>query len=630
MTSFFCIYGKIARPWLTLVVYVWTLELLATFSTRDPEPLFDRIADCSAILATLAFWICAAVLLPSLVALILNRRTILAPSALVLKVAIILVTAFYFVRWIFNWAALFRATNAVAYLLLGVGLLLAVWSWYRLKNRVQSTAAPITLNDAWSYFARPILLAEIVVLVTKVGNNFWLELDNRRLFAGSSARRPNVVLLTADALRAQNMSLYGYHRKTTPFLDRFAGESNVYTQMHVNSTSTRPSLTTILSGKDPVSHGRLTKFLPVYDSPENLVALLRDQGYTTAAISSNADATFYYLGLVKYLVHGEYPNFRRLTLSFLRDNGVYPTNSGTRMYNEFARWFFPLGYPERTLGYGTASDTIHLATQTLTKLPEPFFLFVHLHEPHDPYETPPPFKDKYARLGNREAREKLSAFYYGRYQPDLQPLVDAERDHYDEAIEYLDTELEQFVDALQRSPKSRNTLLVLTADHGESFERGFLNHGDDLYESSIHVPLVIKFPGQQKGGRLSFPVQSIDIAPTILETAGIAVPTWMDGASLIKPEGLDTREKIAINYKDPVQGKIFDRPTKAAIRWRQFKMIVSCDVGRAELYDLGRDSGERADLFRSAPALAKELWGKLERHLAKSAAKMPCSFRPNG
>jgi hypothetical protein len=57
---------------------------------------------------------------------------------------------------------------------------------------------------------------------------------------------------------------------------------------------------------------------------------------------------------------------------------------------------------------------------------------------------------------------------------------------------------------------------------------------------------------------------------------------------------------------------------------------VSCDVGRAELYDLGRDSGERADLFRSAPALAKELWGKLERHLAKSAAKMPCSFRPNG
>ena len=76
--------------------------------------------------------------------------------------------------------------------------------------------------------------------------------------------------------------------------------------------------------------------------------------------------------------------------------------------------------------------------------------------------------------------------------------------------------------------KSQNTLLVLTTDHGDSFERGFLNHGEDLYENSIHVPLVIKFPGQRKGERLFFPVQSIDIAPTIVETAGIAVPN-VDG-----------------------------------------------------------------------------------------------------
>jgi arylsulfatase A-like enzyme len=628
MTRFFWIYGKIARPWLTLVVYLWLLELLATFSARDPEPLFDRITDYGAILATLAFWICAAVLLPSLFALIVRHPTILAANALTVKFAMILVTAWYFLRWIFNWSALLGATDAVAYMLLGASVLLAAWSWYRLKNRVESTAGPVTLDDGWFYFARPILLAMTFVLVIKVGNTLWLELDNRRSFARSSARRPNVVLLAADALRAQNMSLYGYRRKTTPFLDRFGSESNVYTQMHVNSTSTRPSLTTLLSGKDPFSHGRLTKFLPIYDSPENLVALLRDQGYATAAISSNVDAAFYHLGLVKYLVHGEYPNFRRLTLSFLRDNGVYPTSSGNRMYDEFASWFFFLGYPARTLGYGPASDTLHLATQTLTKLPEPFFLFVHLHEPHEPYETPPPFKDKYASRGYHEAREKLSAFYYGRYQPDLQPLVDAARDHYDEAIEYLDSELERFVDALQRSRKSENTLLVLTADHGESFERGFLNHGDDLYESSIHVPLMIKMPDQRKGERLSVPVQSIDVAPTILEAAGIAVPMWMDGVSLIKPKGLDMREKIVTNYKDPVQGKIFDWPTKAAIRWRQFKMIVSCDVGHAELYDLSRDSGERTDLSRSAPELVGELWGKLQRHLATSAAKMPCSFRP--
>jgi hypothetical protein len=89
-------------------------------------------------------------------------------------------------------------------------------------------------------------------------------------------------------------------------------------------------LTTILSGKHPLSHGRLTKFLPIYDSPENLVAVLRDNGYTTAAVTSNSDATFYSLGLVRYLVYGEEPNFRRLTLSFLR---------GTRMYDQLAQFF---------------------------------------------------------------------------------------------------------------------------------------------------------------------------------------------------------------------------------------------------------------------------------------------------
>ena len=137
----------------------------------------------------------------------------------------------------------------------------------------------------------------------------------------------------------------------------------------------------------------------------------------------------------------------------------------------------------------------------------------------------------------------------------MQPFVDAERDHYDEAIEYLDAELEQFVNALWRSPKSQNTLLVLTADHGESFERGFLNHGDDLYESSIHVPLVIKFPGQQKGERLFFPVQSIDIAPTIVETAGIAVPTWMDGVSLSNLKGSMIGRKFRSIIKIPCSEK---------------------------------------------------------------------------
>jgi arylsulfatase A-like enzyme len=358
-----------------------------------------------------------------------------------------------------------------------------------------------------------------------------------------------------------------------------------------------------------------------------LLAALVAHGYTTAAIASNTDATAYDLGLVRYLVYGGYPNFRRLTLAFLRDNGVYPTSLGSRMYDEWAVWF-SLGYPERTAGYGPASDTVELAIRTVARLPRPFFLFVHLHEPHDPYEAPLPFKNKYA--GDKpENRAKVSAFYYQRYPAELQPLVDEERDHYDESIEYLDSEIGKLVNALQQDQTSQNTLLILTGDHGESFERGFLNHGEDLYESSVHVPLLIKFPGRTKGERLSMPAQSIDIAPTILQAVGITPPAWMDGVSLASAAGLENRETIAVNYKDPAQGKVYKLPTEVAIRWRGLKLIVSCDSGRAELYDLGKDPAERINLVPTIPATAKEMWQKLDDPLGKGAAKMPCKFQPN-
>jgi arylsulfatase A-like enzyme len=623
------LYTELLKPWLTVVVYLWMLELLACFAINDPEPLFDRIADLGAILVTLAFWTCLAVLLPWFLALVLpNRKIILSFNDFLVKAAIILITAWFFIRWLLNWATLLGSDNAIGYILVIIGVLMGAWAWHRRKKQVGGDQVNFHLTDGWCYCALPILTATAVLLAVKVATNVW----NVQSPAGHHSRhRPNVLLLVADALRAQNMSLYGYSRKTTPFLDRFAERSNVYTQMHTNSTSTRTSLTTILSGKHPLSHGRLTKFLPVYDSPENFVAVLRDNGYATAAIASNSDATFYSLGMVKYLVKGEYPNFRRLTLSFLRDYGVYPTSPGSRMYDELARLFSFLGYPESTMGYGSASTTMKLVTQTVAKLPEPFFLFVHIHEPHDPYESPPPFTGMYSKLDYLQVNEKISSDYYGRYKPELQPYVDAHREHYDEAITYLDAELEKLLSFLDRTEKNRNLLLVFTGDHGESFERGFLNHGEDLYETSVHVPLVIKFPNQQKGIRLSEPVQSIDIAPTILETLGIPLPGWMDGVSLAKNRGFEAREKVIVNYKDPVGGKVYKQPTKLAIRRQQFKMIVNCDNNRAELYDLSRDPSEQSDLVPAKATIVKQLWTKLEQYLARQngSARMECLFSPS-
>lgn len=300
------------------------------------------------------------------------------------------------------------------------------------------------------------------------------------------------------------------------------------------------------------------------------------------------------------------------------------------MYDELVRFAPFIGFPRRTLGYGAAEATFDLASQLISRLPQPFFLFVHVHEPHNPYWAAPPFRGKYTKIGYREADAKISSEYYNRYPPKLQPFVDVHRDHYDESIEYLDAELGKFIGFFEQNHKSKNSLLVITGDHGESFERGFLNHGEDLYETSIHVPLIVKFPGQKVGSRSSAPVQSIDIAPTILQAAGAAVPEWIDGIPLTGDESSSQRETVIVNYKDPEGEKVYDLPTKVAIEWEEHKLIVDCQSGKAELYDLAQDPGEVNDLSSRQSAQVNDLWKKLNQMLARQQTprKFQCQLQP--
>ena len=639
MTTALRLYGNLLRPWLTVAVYLWSLQLIADFAINDPEPILDRLADCGAILWTLAFWLALAAVVLWLIAPAVGRPRLVVWNARGAKVMLVAITALAFVRWLLNWANLLGNPDIVFFSLVLLILGLGVWACRQRRAANADESNLPSLDEIWLFFTLPTLIITAMILAITVGRHLQglnanraehRSIINSQSQSPKSRRPPNVVLIVADALRAQSMSLYGYLRRTTPFLEEFADRSSVYTQTYTSSTSTRTSLTSILTGKHPFSHGRLTKFLPTYDKPENLLRQLRDHGYTTAAITSNSDATFYVLGLRHELVYGEYPNFRRLTLSWLRDNGVYPTSPGNRMYDELTQFLPFLGFPEKTLGYGPADDTFTVASDVLTNLPEPFFLFIHVHEPHNPYETPPPFRGKYAKLDYDEVNKKISSDYYSRYKPELQPFVDAHRDHYEEAIEYLDFEIAKFVNRLKESRKTSNSLLIITGDHGESFERGFLNHGEDLYESSIHVPLIIQFPGQEVGYRSPAPVQSIDIAPTILYAAGIAVPGWMDGIALTARQGPLERERVVLNYKDPVGHSIYDLPTKLAIGRTEFKLIISCGAGRAELYDLGHDSSESKDLSTKQTVLVKELWGKLKNYLKtqRGERKMVCEFGP--
>lgn len=183
----------------------------------------------------------------------------------------------------------------VSFLLVSCAVVFALWAKRRGKQGTYRNSALPTLNDCFYFAAFPVIAASALVLAVKIAKEPTVRgsVADASLSENTETKsRPNVVLVVADALRAQNMSVYGYWRKTTPYLEKFAKRSNLYIQMHANSTTTQPSVTTILSGRHPFTHGRLTRETPPYQDSRNLIRILRDNGYATVAITSNKDAWY--------------------------------------------------------------------------------------------------------------------------------------------------------------------------------------------------------------------------------------------------------------------------------------------------------------------------------------------------
>lgn len=437
---------------------------------------------------------------------------------------------------------------------------------------------------------------------------------------------PNVILIVADSLRAQSMSVYGYGGQTTPSLERFARRSSVYLQTHSNATTTVPSMLSLLTGKHPFNHGRLTRALPIRLESENLLNVLGSYGYKTGAITSNVYAAYPIVGLDARLSQPESTVFAHLTLSWLRNLGVSPTRFGGRMYADLAAIVPFIGYPNRTSIDGQVSETLDEARQAVEELRQPFFLSVHIHEPHEPYAAPPDTHTIGAegKLSGIEAKEPVR--FYARYEPVQQPLVDLYKSQYEESVRMVDGELGALFRFLESRSWFGNSLVIVTGDHGESFEHGYLGHGEELYENSTHVPLIIRFPRQMRGERVSGPTQSVDIAPTILRTIGIPPPAWVDGEALMPGRPPASVATVAVNYRYPENDVTFPMPTKLALWWGHYKIISSCDSDHTELYDLSRDPDELVNLAPIRSDLLTDLKRRLHVQLAKQShePKLTC------
>ena len=380
-----------------------------------------------------------------------------------------------------------------------------------------------------------------------------------------SAAAPDVYLVTIDTLRADHVHCYGYEKIQTPALDALAKDGVRFAQAFTPSPVTNTSHTSILTGLLPSSHGVTDFAVPLAPSHPTWAELLKKRGYRTAA----------FIGAV--ILDSK-------TLSPGLDRGFdfydnFPEHSPNK-----SRW----GRLERR-----GMDVVQHAEAWLNAHSAgPRFVWVHLYDPHDPYEPPPPYSGTY--------RDRL----------------------YDGEIAYADSALAHFVGYLKLHQAYGKSVIVVVGDHGEGLgEHHEDTHGIFLYDSTTHVPMIVKLPGGVDAGKVvDAQVRTIDILPTVLQLVKAAAAPRLDGESLQPFFGGEGAARPAIGETDyPLR---FGWAPLRSVRDEAYKFI---EAPRPELYDLHSDPAETRNAYEPWNATVQKLRGMLADLRAKLPSPQPAS-----
>lgn len=378
------------------------------------------------------------------------------------------------------------------------------------------------------------------------------------------SRQPDIFLVTIDTLRADHVHCYGYREVETPALDALAGDGIRFTHAFTSSPITNTSHASILTGLLPSSHGVTDFAIPLSPVHRTITELLHAQGYQTAA----------FIGAVILDSKTLAPGFDR-GFDFY-DN--FPEQTSTK-----SRW----GRVERR-----GMDVVQRAEQWLDQHPQgPYFLWVHLYDPHDPYEPPPPYSEIY-------------------------------KDHlYDGEIAYADSALAHFISYLKKAGRYDSSVIVVVGDHGEGLgEHHEDTHGIFLYDSTTHVPLIMKLSGKQAAGTVAeAQVRTVDIAPTLLDLAGAPSAPESDGESL---QAILGGSHLADR---PVIGET-DYPLRfgwAPLRSVRSEGVKFIEAPKPELYDLMRDAGELENKYTDSDPRVQKSRTMIAAHALANSTERP-------
>jgi len=397
-----------------------------------------------------------------------------------------------------------------------------------------------------------------------------------------SSDGPNLLFILVDTLRADHCSLYGHTRATTPFLDQFARHAAVYDRAISQAPWTLPSVATIFTGTDPTRHGVLagTKVLSWRET--TIAESLQEVGISTFGISANSL--------------------------------ISPNKN------------FDQGFEEMSiLRNAPAEDVNAAALDSIDRLSgHRWFGYLHYMDPHTPYDAPPPAgtafidPDYDGVFTDPKAVDRLSYTVNFGLEP-LFTVNDADQRYlsgrYDGDILHWDLAFADLIGELDSRGLLKNTIIIITSDHGEEhLEHGMVKHGPQLYEESIHVPLVVWIPGAPpSGGRRFDELFELRYLPALaLDLMG-----FDRGSFPPNPVSGSNETGAAFSYAAPAvePHKPWPRSRIASFTSGRWKLIRWFGSDRIELYDLSRNPGERINLADAEPDTVHRLMEALDQRL---------------
>ena len=503
-------------------------------------------------------------------------------------------------------------------------LLATMMAWSTSSFLVRSSSR----RDLWTTLRLLIPLGSLgLVILANFGLESWRDhRGNSRVAvpsvgSSSNSKPKNVILMVLDTVRAESLGLYGYARDTSPNLASLASRGILFDRAFSTAPWTAPSHASLFTGRWPhelsIGWDR-----PLDRSYPTLAEVLASRGYATAGFVANTTYCSYETGLDRGFDHYEdYDVTIRGVL--LCSSLVERTLNFAHKHPALARW---LGDDGRSSG--DRKDAARINRDFLGWLDgrgrdsSPFFAFLNFYDAHHPYLSPDPGSG--AAFGRKpgSAREfRLLKTWWERDKQGIKPDdVELARDSYDRCIAYLDGQLGLLFGDLDRRGILENSVVIVTADHGEHLgERRLFGHGCSVYRPELHVPLLIVAPGVvPEGRRIERPVSLRDVPSTVLDAIGAAGASPFPGRSLARTwdgkEGLDGLSDVVLSE---IEAPPDDDPNGGLSPAARGPMRSAVDVdfhyirggdGREELYDLRRDPAELTDLAskpRSAATLER-------------------------